>query len=106
MADASGWDERRSRREVAADQLRILGTAAPASIVVDRSEHGLRIASREPLHLTVQLADEDETREAILVWARRDESGGMIYGLEFIGAESADVNHTPPAPSTATPTSE
>ncbi|MHC4944976.1 MAG: PilZ domain-containing protein [Planctomycetota bacterium] len=57
-----------------------------AATTVDVSETGLSITTNEPLNLTVrfQVNNQAKVYQTKMVWAKREEEGGMTYGLEFL----------------------
>lgn len=57
---------------------------------INASETGIRFDTSEPIRILMRVTtDKDEVLEhkAELVWARKGETGGMAYGLQFIEEE-------------------
>jgi hypothetical protein len=52
----------------------------------DVSTGGLQFKTKEPIRVWLRIGSDntDFTREAQLVWAKRDADGSMRYGLEYI----------------------
>lgn len=54
---------------------------------INASETGIRFDTSKPIHILMRVTTEkDEVLEhkAELVWAKKDETGSMAYGLQFI----------------------
>ncbi len=59
------------------------------AVSVDMSKTGIRFETDKPLRIQMEVTvgKNRDTYLARLVWAKRTESGGMTYGLEYESAE-------------------
>ncbi len=53
---------------------------------VDMSQTGVQLETQNPIRIYMRLKKHGKTSDhrASLVWAKRNEDGGMVYGLEFL----------------------
>lgn len=87
MESKSGIDNRTATRHslVSAVEFIVEGDVLDAASV-DISKTGLRINTNEPLAFTLRFKEGEENKvyRTHLVWASREEDGGMSYGLNFL----------------------
>lgn len=82
--------ERSPRRELNGKVEFIIDEDVIFAKSINASETGIRFDTAKPIHILMRVTTEkDEVLEhkAELVWAKRNESGNMAYGLQFIEDE-------------------
>ncbi len=86
MADSGNQDKRAVDRKLIETEVTFhTGDDIYMSKSVDISDSGIRIITKEPVEIRIQIKEEDKLvqYDAQLVWAKLKDDGTMEYGLKY-----------------------
>jgi hypothetical protein len=86
MTDSGNQEKRVSERQLIEAEVTFhTGDDIYMSKSVDISDSGIRIVTKEPVEIRIQIKEEDKLvqYDAQLVWARLKDDGTMEYGLKY-----------------------
>ena len=86
MTDSGNQEKRVSERKLIEAEVTFhTGDDIYMSKSVDISDSGIRIITKEPVEIRIQIKEEDKLvqYDAQLVWAKLKDDGTMEYGLKY-----------------------
>ncbi len=86
MTDSGNQEKRVSERQLIEAEVTFhTGDDIYMSKSVDISDSGIRIITKEPVEIRIQIKEEDKLvqYDAQLVWAKLKDDGTMEYGLKY-----------------------
>jgi hypothetical protein len=86
MADSGNQEKRLAERKLIEAEVTFhTGDDIYMSKSVDISDSGIRIITKEPVEIRIQIKEEDKLvqYDAQLVWAKLKDDGTMEYGLKY-----------------------
>jgi len=86
MADSGNQEKRVAERKLIEAEVTFhTGDDIYMSKSVDISDSGIRIITKEPVEIRIQIKEEDKLvqYDAQLVWAKLKDDGTMEYGLKY-----------------------